>query len=164
VWYAIWTRSHFEQIVHDELVGRGFETFLPKAPTWIKRIGGRHRVDAPLFPSYVFIRHLIDKTSHVEILKARGVVRVLGDSWDRLAPIPEAEIGAIQRLVATGQPMFRYPMLHAGDRVRITSGPLQGVEGLFVKSRPDRGLLVVAVNLLQRSVAVEIDGTQVEVA
>ena len=164
MWYAIWTRSHFEQIVHDELDAKGFETFLPKAPIWIKRVGGRHRVDAPLFPSYVFIRHFMDKSSHVEILKARGVVRVLGDRWDRLAPIPDGEIETIQRVVDAGEPMFRYPMLAAGDRVRITAGPLQGVEGLFVRSRPDRGLLVISVNLLQRSVAVEIDGTQVEVA
>ena len=131
---------------------------------WIKRVGGRCRVDAPLFPSYIFIRHPMDKASHVEILKARGVVRVLGDRWDRLASIPADEIEAIHRVVQSGSPLFRYPMLQAGDRVRIASGPLEGVEGVFVKGRPRRGLLVVSVNLLQRSVAVEVDCTQVEVS
>jgi transcription antitermination factor NusG len=45
--------------------------------------------------------------------------------------------------------------------VRITRGPLTGIEGSLVESRPDRGLLVLSVHLLQRSVAMSIDATTV---
>jgi len=86
---------------------------------------------------------------------------VLGDRWDRLAAIPSDEIVAIQRVVDAGLSVFPYRQMREGDRVRITGGPLTGVEGTFVRGRPDRGLLVLSIELLQRSVAVELDCTLV---
>lgn len=163
-WHAIWTRSHCEQMVRDQLGAKGFDLFLPKARVWSRRSGTRRCVDAPLFPGYVFVHHELDKASHVEVLKARGVVRVLGGRWDRLTPIPDGEIEAIQCVVGAGQPVFAHAHLSSGDRVRIRSGPFEGVEGIFLRSREDRGLFVVSINMLQRSVAVEIDGTLVGAA
>ena len=161
-WYAVWTHSHFEQLVSDQLRAKGFDLFLPKAPSWIRRGGRRRRVEVPLFPSYLFLHHALDKASQVEVLKARGVVRILGDRWDRLTSIPDDEIQAVQRLVGSEAPVFPYQLLHVGTRVRITAGPLAGLTGAFVRGRPDRGLFVVAVTLLHRSVAVEVDCTVVE--
>lgn len=161
-WYAIWTHSHFEELVMGQLLGKGFEVFLPKARTWVSRRGGRRQRDCPLFPSYVFVRHAMDKVGHVEILKARGVVRVLGTRWDQLTPIPDTEIEAVQRMVSANVPVFPQRMLHSGSRVRLTGGPFEGLEGTFLRGRADRGLLVVAINLLQRAVAVEVDCTLVE--
>jgi transcription antitermination factor NusG len=106
----------------------------------------------------------MDKASHVAILKARGVVKVLGDRWDSLCTIPRHELEAVQRLVEMGVPIARHPHLQVGDRVRIVSGPLAGIEGLFVRARKTRGLLLLSISLLQRSIAVEVDGSQVEAA
>jgi len=163
-WHAIWTHSHCEQLVTDQLAAKGFEVFLPKAQSWQRRGATRRQVQRPLFPGYLFIHDDIDKHRYVEILKARGVVRVLGDRWDALASIPHDEIAAIQQLVEADAPILPHRHLTEGDRVRITAGPLAGVEGLFVRSKQMKGLLVVSVNLLQRSVAVEVDCTLVEAA
>lgn len=163
-WHAVWTRSNFEELVGHQLAAKGFEVFFPTAATWSRRSSERKRVEVPLFPGYLFVQQPIDKAAYIEILKARGVVRVLGDGWDRLAPIEAEEIEAIQRLVRAGQPMFPHRYLRAGDRVRITAGPLRGVEGFFVRDQLEKGLLVVSVSLLQRSVAVQVECTIVEAA
>jgi transcriptional antiterminator NusG len=163
-WFVLWTHSHSERLVHDQLAGRGFEMFLPTIKTWSRRSGLKAAVALPMFPGYVFLRHDIDKRSHVEILKARGLVRVLGERWDRLTPVPDDEIEAIRRVVELDVPVFAHPYLRDGQQVRIIDGPLAGLEGLLISTKPQKGLFVVSVELLQRSVAVEVDCTQVRAA
>ena len=160
-WYAVWTRSHCEQVVSAQLSARGFDVFLPEMATWSRRAGAAHLIQAPMFPGYLFIRDAMDKQRYLQVLGARGVVRVLGESWDRLAPIPDAEIEALQRVVAARIPVLPYSHLAAGDRVTVVDGPLAGIDGFFVHDRPGRGRLVLSINLLGRSVAVEVDGTAV---
>jgi len=153
----LWTHSHCEQLVHDQLRAKGFESFLPTIRDWSRRAGTRRLIPVPMFPGYLFVRHCMDKAACVEIVKTRGLVRILGERWDRLIPIPETEIEAIQRIGASDLGLMPYPYLQEGQRVRITEGPLTDVEGLLVRSRPNRGLLVLSISLLQRSVAVEVD-------
>lgn len=160
-WFAIWTHSHCEQLVHDQLVANAFDAYLPTVRTWSRRGGRRRLIPLPMFPGYLFVHHPMDKRSHVEVLKARGVVKVLGERWDRLAPIPDAEIEALQRVLNTELPVLPHPYLREGQRVRIDGGPLAGLEGILLRSRPNRGLLVLSVDLLHRSVAVEVDCTLV---
>jgi len=160
-WFVLWTHSHSERLVHDQLTGRGFETFLPTLTTWSRRKGAQSAIETPMFPGYVFVRHAIDKASHVEILKTRGLVRILGERWDRLTAVPDDEIDAVRSVAASGICAFPYPYLREGQRVAITDGPLAGLEGLLVATKPQKGLFVVSVELLQRSVAVEVDCTRV---
>jgi transcriptional antiterminator NusG len=155
-WYALYTHSHCEQLVADQLAAQGFHTFLPKLETWSQRTGRQRLISLPMFPSYLFLHHAIDLTSYMEVCKARGLVRILGERWDRLGIIPEAEIEAIQKVAVARFPMLPYPYLKEGRRVRITHGPLAGAEGILVQSKPEKGLLVLSVELLQRSVAVEV--------
>ena len=89
------------------------------------------------------------------------IAGVLGEGWDRPAQVPEEEIEAIRRVVDSRLPTLPHPYLTEGRRVRIAAGPLAGLEGILVNVRPARGLLVLSVNLLQRSVVVEVDWTQV---
>ena len=160
-WHVLWTRSNCEQQVHDQLAGKGFRVFLPRVEVWCRR-GGRRRLErAPLFPGYLFVRHAIDKASYIEIRKARGLVCLLGASWDRPAEVPEREIESVHVLLRAGRPILPHPYLKEGRRVRIVRGPLAGVEGILTRARLERGLLVVSVDLLSRSVAVEIDCTAV---
>jgi transcription antitermination factor NusG len=163
-WYALYTRSHCEQLVFDQLAAKGFAVFLPKMEIWSRRGGIRHRIPIPMFPSYLFLHHSIDKLSFIEVCKARGLVRILGERWDRLSMIPEAEINAIQRVLSAELPVMPHPYLREGQRVRITHGPLMGVEGILVQSKPNKGLLVLSVELLRRSIAVEVDSTLVGAA
>ena len=160
-WHVLWTHSHCEQMVEDQLAARSFHPFLPKIDVWSVRAGHRRLVGAPMFPGYLFLNDALDKVAHTQVRQARGLVRILGASWDQPALIPEAEIEAIRRIVGSGVPAFAHPYLREGRPVRIVTGPLADVEGILVKARPDKGLLVLSVHLLQRSVAVEVDCTQV---
>jgi len=160
-WYAIWTSSHCEQLVHDQLTAKGFELFLPKTSGGERR-GRRKAADKPLFPGYLFVHAAIGKASYIDIMKARGVVRILGDRWDALAAIPHEEIDAVRRVSQTDLIVVAYPHLSHGDRVRITSGPLTGVSGIYLRRRSSTGLLVISIDLLQRSVAVEVSAELVE--
>lgn len=160
-WYAVWTQSHFEQSVSQQLASRGFNAFLPEMSVWSKRGGEQRLIRVPMFPGYLFVRDEMDKRSYIEILKARGVVRILEDGWTRLTPVPDAEIDAIQQIVAADMPVFAHAHLAHGDRVEVTDGPLAGIEGFFLQDRPNKGRLVLNVDLLGRSVAVEVDCTAV---
>jgi transcriptional antiterminator NusG len=161
-WYALWTHSHCEQRVHDQLVQTGFRAFLPTIDVWSRRRGVRRLVRAPMFPGYLFLHHAMDKTAHVQVSKVKGLVQVLGERWDRLTAIPDEEMQAIEQVATAQQRVLPFPYLKQGQRARITDGPLAGLEGILVQAKPQQGLLVLSVHLLQRSVAVAIDSTAVE--
>lgn len=147
--------------MYDQLAAKGFHLFLPKIEVWSRRGGLRHLIPVPLFPGYLFLHHAMDKAGFIEVRTARGLVRILGDGWDRPAVVPDGEIEAIQKVLSAHLPALPHPYLREGQRVRITSGPLADVEGILVRIRPDKGLLVISINLLRRSVAVEVDCTLV---
>jgi transcription termination/antitermination protein NusG len=161
-WYAIWTNSHCEKLVQDQLVARGFDAFLPRIEIWSRRGRDRRVISAPLFPGYLFLRHpTMSKASYVELCKARGLVRVLGERWDRLEIVPDHEIDGIQKALDARLPVTPHPGLRDGERVRILHGPMADVEGILIRTKPNKGLIVLQVSLLQRSVAVEVDCTLV---
>jgi transcription termination/antitermination protein NusG len=163
-WRVLWTHSNCEQLVHDQLAAKGFDLFLPTVQTWNRRGGVRQLTRVPLFRGYLFLRHAMDKASFLEAYKTRGLVRILGERWDRLEVVPDSEIEAIQRVLDADLPILPHPYLREGQRVRITRGPLADVEGILVRANPKKGLLVVSVNLLQRSIAVQLDCTLLEAA
>ena len=160
-WRVLWTQSHCEQLVHDQLAGRGMEAFLPKINVWSKRAGRRHLVRQPMFPGYLFLRHELDKDAYIEVRKTRGLVTVLGPAWDRLAVVPEREIESVRALSSSDRPSMPFPYLKEGVRVRIASGPLSGLEGILERRKEEKGFLVLSVEVLRRSVAVEVDCTSV---
>ena len=161
-WYAIWTRSHCEQVATEQLASQGHTVFLPKVVKWARAQRGRTRAERPLFPGYFFLHAALDKRLHADVLRARGVVRVLGERWDRLAPVPDEEVDAVQRMVSCGQTAFGYRTPADGERVRIVEGPLKGLDGRFIRARPAQGIFVVSVTLLQRSVATEVAASCVQ--
>jgi transcription termination/antitermination protein NusG len=161
VWRVLWTQSHCEQLVHDQLTGRGFETFLPKINVWSRRAGERRLVRRPMFPGYLFLRHALDKEAYIEVRRARGLVTVLGETWERLAVVPDGEIASVLALSRSDLPSLPYPYLREGMRVRIASGPLAGIQGILERRNAEKGFLVLSVDLLSRSVAVEVDCTSV---
>jgi transcription antitermination factor NusG len=152
-WFAIQVRARYEQGVSEHLGGKGYERFLPLykcRKRWSDRI---KEVEAPLFPGYLFCR--INLQDRLPILKTPGVIQIVGFNRTPIA-VDESEVEAIQRMVASGIPNQPWPFLAAGDRVRIESGPLSGLEGILVDFK-GKHRLVLSVTLLQRSVAVEID-------
>lgn len=160
-WHVIWTRSHCEQLVYDQLAAKGFQLFLPKINVWSRRGGQRQLIQLPMFPGYFFLHQAMDKPTCIEVGKARGLVRLLGERWDRPALVPDEEVEAIQKVTDASLPALPHPYLREGQRVRITRGPLADVEGILVRSKSNKGLFVLSIELLQRSVAVEVDSTLV---
>ena len=156
-WYALWTHSHCEHLVRDQLAAKGFETFFPKIATWSRRAGIRHRIQTPMFSGYLFVRDQLTDRRYTELLGARGLVCVLSNGDGRLAAVPDTEIDAIRALVHSNYQAVPHPYLHAGQRVRITDGPLADVEGILIDRHAGKGLLVVSIHLFQRSIAVEVD-------
>jgi transcriptional antiterminator NusG len=163
-WHVLWTHSNCESLVHDQLAPHGFQLFLPTIESWFRRGAVRRLERVPLFRGYLFLRHAIDKESYLTICKVRGLVRILGERWDRLSIMRDSEIETIKQIIGTGRRLLPYPYLRQGQRVRIKRGPFMGVEGIFVRANSKKGLLVVSVDLLQRSVAVHLDCTDLETA
>jgi transcription antitermination factor NusG len=156
-WFALQVRTRQEASVGDQLNGQGYERFLPlyKArKRWSDRI---KEVETPLFPGYLFCR--FDPRDRLPILKTPGVIQIIGFK-DGPSAVDESEIRSIQKLVAAGVPHQPWPFLSAGDRVRIDSGPLVGLEGILTEVKRSHRL-IISVTLLQRSVAVEIDSALV---
>jgi transcription antitermination factor NusG len=159
-WYAIHTRGRHEKKVAREMRDRGLHSFLPVASE-VRRWSDRRKVtEAPLYPCYTFMRASIDATIRASVLRIPGVLDFVGLPGRPLA-IPDPEIEVIQRLLAQCIPIRTHVFLSEGTRVRIRGGALDGMEGILVKRNSDSSL-VVSVQLIQRSVALRVDGYDVE--
>jgi transcription antitermination factor NusG len=144
-WFALRVRSNFEQKTSAILRGKGYEEL---APTYKVRRG-----EAPLFPGYVFAR--FDPQSRLPVLVTPGVVHIVGVGKIP-APLDEAEMANIRRIVASDVAAQPWPFTRIGQKIAIRRGALEGVEGLLLEVK-SRQRLVVSITLLQRSLAVELD-------
>jgi len=157
-WYALYTRHQYEKIVADLLTRKGFETFLPLYSV-SRRWKDRNKIlSLPLYPSYVFLQGGLDR--RLQILTTPGVAGVVSFA-ERPGIIPHTEIEAIRRVIANRLNVEPAPFLKFGDRVRVKSGPLEGIEGILVRKK-NLYRLVLSVELLEKSVSVEIDASVVE--
>jgi transcription antitermination factor NusG len=153
-WFAVQVKTRRESAVATILGGKGYEAFLPTYKSrrrWSDRI---KELELPLFPGYLFCR--FNAQNRLPILTTPGVVQIVGIGRNPM-PLEESEIAAIQVVVRSGLSREPWPFLQVGGRVRIEGGPLYGLEGIVLAFK-GRNRLVLSVTLLQRSVAVEIDG------
>ena len=138
-----------------ELSQRGIETWLPLCHVrhkWSDR--GTKIVDQPIFPGYLFSR--FDLGDRIRVLETPGVKQILGVGPSPVA-ISQSEIDNLKTLVDAKPLLVPWPYLRAGQRVRIDRGPLAGVEGFVLRAEQGALSIVVSVDLLQRSVATQID-------
>jgi transcription antitermination factor NusG len=152
-WYALSVKHQHEHAAEIALGWKGFEAL---APTYRARRQWSDRsknLDLPLFSGYVFCRFDFDE--RIRVLDTPGVVRIVGFG-NGPAPVADEEIAAIKMVVASGLVVRPWPHLKPGDRVRIEDGPLRGVEGILLKEKESLRL-VLSVELLQRSIAVELE-------
>src|SRR5579859_6632685 len=157
-WYAIYTRHQHEKVIASLLSEKGFEVFLPVqtvARRWKDRT--KHLL-LPIFPCYVFIRGGLER--RFDIVTTAGFHSFVGFG-DQPVAIPQAEIESIRQAFTSGSRVEPYPFLRFGDKVRIISGPLEGIEGILIRKKGSIRL-VLSVELLEKSVAVEVDAFLVE--
>jgi transcription antitermination factor NusG len=156
-WYALQVRTTVEFRTKLLLERKGYEVFVPAYLDFRRYSDRIKKVEAPLFPGYVFCR--LDVVRRVPVLRTPGVVAITG-AGGVPEPVGESEIEIIRTAVSSGASVQPWPYLRAGNRVKIEFGPMAGIEGILVRSSGiDR--LVLTVDLLQRSIAVEIDRSRV---
>jgi transcriptional antiterminator NusG len=161
-WYALHTRPRHEKLVVQRLTDRGVETFLPTV-TEVHRWSDRKKsVELPLFSCYVFAKFLPNRSERLRVLRVAGVLSLVGARGEG-SPIPDDEVGAVRMVVEGGLPWASYPFLKIGQRVRVRSGALDGLEGILVSRNGDQ-TLVISVEAIQRSLAVRVEGYEVEAA
>jgi transcription antitermination factor NusG len=119
-------------------------------------------LEAPLFPGYLFVRTDLNEWAHSHIIRNQGVVRILGIKG-QCTPVPEDTVASLRTLVNSGQPVFPWSKLTAGKRVRVVEGPLRGAIGVILRNKQGKRRLLVAVELLGRSVCAELAEETVEV-
>jgi transcription termination/antitermination protein NusG len=159
-WYALQTRSRHEKIVVQRLQERGVTTFLPVVTEMHRWSDRKKSVEVPLFHCYVFAKFAPNRTERLRVLRVDGVFGLVGAGGEG-SPIPQEQIDAVRNLVGGQVPWSAHPFLSIGQRVRIRSGALNGVEGILVSRNGDR-TLVISVDAIQRSLAVRVEGYQVE--
>jgi transcription antitermination factor NusG len=159
-WFAVQSRARHEKIVAQRLRDVGVNTFLPLVKgvhLWSDR---RKTVELPLFSCYLFARLVPDDASRMRVLLIEGVLNFVGPRGQRIA-IPDEQIDSVRRMLQGQLPYCSHPFLKIGQRVRVRSGALDGVEGILV-SRSGERTLVVSVDAIDRSLAVRIEGYDVE--
>jgi transcription antitermination factor NusG len=159
-WYAVRTRSNFEKNVSAELSGKGLDVFLPtflEGRQWKDR---KKVIELPLFPGYLFARIADTNEARLGILKATGVVQILGHGQS-IEPVPDEQVQAVRTLLSANASCLTHPFLREGSRVRIRAGVLKGLEGFLVRLK-NEFRLVISVELLCQSVAAEVDVQNVE--
>ena len=153
LWYAIHVRTRFERAVARNLRAKGYEEFLPlfrRTSYWSDR---KKEIELPLFPGYVFCR--FNPLYRLPILMIPGVNSVVGIG-KTLMPVEERELDTVRAVLQSNAYCEPWPYLELGQHVRVERGPLAGTQGI-VTILKSTCRLIISVNLLQRSVAVEID-------
>jgi transcriptional antiterminator NusG len=160
-WFVIHTRSRHEAKVESALMQMGLEVFLPRIVTLSRRQDRKLYLNTPLFPGYLFVHTDLRLPNYHNIIKAPGVVGLLGITG---LPIPVAveTVDSIRAIVESDRPYYNFPYLLRGLKVCIMAGPLAGAVGIIQRRLEKKRRLIVAVDLFQRSVAVELDDEAVE--
>jgi transcription antitermination factor NusG len=159
-WYGLHTRSRHEKIVAQRLQERGVTAFLPLVTEERRWSDRKKSVELPLFSCYVFAKFAPERAERLRVLRVEGVFGLVGARGEGIA-IPDEQIEAVRSLVEGQLPWSSHPFLKIGQRVRIRSGALNGVEGVLVQRNGDR-TLVISVDAIQRSLAVRVEGYEVE--
>ncbi len=152
-WYAAYTSANHEKRVAAQFEGRGVRHFLPLYQTVHRWKDRRMRLELPLFPSYIFVH--LPLRERLRVLEVPGVARLVGFG-DYAAPLPADEIEMLRNGLSRELNAQPHPYLTAGRRVRITNGPLAGMEGILMR-RKKNFRLILSINLIMRSIVVDVD-------
>jgi len=158
-WYAVQTRYRFEKKVAEQLRSKRVEIFAPlrkEVHHWSDR---RKVIPVPLFSGYVFARLQPSLASRLAVLRTEGVIAFVNFQG---APttVPEKQINDLQRLLAQDVPCSLHGFLKIGQKVRVRGGCLDGLEGILAQNGPKT--MVISIDCIQRSVAIEIEGYELD--
>ncbi|MBA4182053.1 MAG: hypothetical protein C0506_15795 [Anaerolinea sp.] len=156
-WFALRVKPHAERSLFAALRSNGVDAMLPLYPDrrqWSDRL---KTLDRPLFPGYLFCRLL--PSTPLKLVTLPGAIGFVHFGAGP-APIPDPEIQALLQILDSGRRLRPLALIREGQLVRVVSGPLAGLTGPVLRIK-DGHCLVVSVEILQRSVAVTLDGDSV---
>ena len=159
-WYALHTKSRFENVVSEGLLKKSLEAFLPKIKVKSRRRDRKLMIRVPLFPGYIFVKTDLNPTEHLEILKTVGAVQLVGNK-DGPISISDETIESLKIMIATDSPITTGSRFQKGDRVIVVYGPFAGVTGTFVRYR-GKGRVVVNIEALGQHAGVDVSEDDVE--
>ncbi len=157
-WYALYTAPRHEKSVAGQIERHGISCYLPLYRSVRRWKDRRKELELVLFPGYVFVQ--IALQDRLRVLQLPGAVRLVARNGQPSA-LPECEIETLRDRLAGSGTIEPHPYLRAGRRVRVRRGPMQGLEGIIVR-RKDSCRVVFSMDLIMRSIAVEVDEPDVE--
>ncbi len=152
-WFVVHGKFNRERSIDVLLRTAGFETFLPTCRIkrrWSDRL---KEIAVPLFPGYIFCK--LDVREKLSILKVPGVISLIGIGKEPL-PLSNEEVDNIRIMVESGFSVYPWPYVQLGATVVISEGPLRGLRAIVLEEDASRRRLIVSVELLNRSIAVDI--------
>jgi transcription antitermination factor NusG len=157
-WYALFVRYQHEKFVALGLTNKNIDVYLPLCNSTRQWQDRAKQLWVPLFPSYVFVRESMNR--QLEILSTPGVIHIVRFG-SRPAVISQAQIDSVRKILESHAAVEPYPFLTCGDRVRVKSGSLVGLEGILIRKKTG-AQLVISMEMLGRSASVEIEMGNVE--
>ncbi len=159
-WHALYTSPRHEKCVAGQIERHGIACFLPLYRSVRRWKDRRKELDLVLFPGYVFVR--VAPQKRLQVLQCSGAVRLVTFNGQP-AVLPESEIESLRNRLSSSGNFEPHPYLRVGRRVRVRSGPMEGLEGI-IQRKKDRCRVIFTIELIMRSVAVEVDEADVELA
>jgi transcription antitermination factor NusG len=159
-WFAAYTCANHEKRVAAELDARTVEHYLPLYSSVRRWKDRRVQLDLPLFPGYIFVR--LPLRERLRVLQITSVVRLVGFGGLPV-PLPDKEMELMRSGISQGTRAEPHPFLTVGRRVRIAAGPLKGMPGVLLKKKGSYRF-VISIELIQRSVAIEVDARDMQIA
>ena len=161
-WFALLTRSNFEQTVHTQISKKKIDAFLPKQRKQSRRKDRKLMIEVPLFPGYIFVRSNFDPAHQLSILKTTGAVRFLGNAQGPL-PVPDIQVASLKLMTSTSLDLVTGSIvqLKKGDPVMILEGPMAGLKGEFSQYK-GKGRVIIKVDLLGQFAGVEVESDNIE--
>lgn len=160
-WYALHTRSKFENKVYDALIKKSIEVFFPKVQVRSKRRDRKVMLNVPLFPGYMFIKTDLNPCEYIEIIRTVGAVRLIGNK-DSPVSISSESIESLKIIVAQNNPIITGIRFKRGDRVIVVYGPFAGVTGIFDRYEK-KGRVLVYIEALGQFAGVNVSKKDVEI-
>jgi len=159
-WYALYTCARHERRVAEQIERRQLSCFLPSYRSVRRWKDRRKELELALFPGYVFVH--MSLSNKLKVLQVPGVVQLVSFQGQPAA-LPAEEIEALRNRLSGSAKIEPHPYLRAGRKVRVRTGPFQGLEGVIVR-RKERCRLIFSIDLIQRSLAIELDEADLEAA
>jgi transcription elongation factor/antiterminator RfaH len=159
-WFAVYVRSRHEARVAKHFKDREIEFFLPLYKEERKWSDRKVEIQLPLFPGYLFVRMRRTLETLFRVVEVPGVITIVGRGSSPEA-LEDAEIDQLKQAMSNGHKPQPHKLMKAGDKVKITRGPLQGAEGFLVREK-GKHRVVLTIGTIERSMSVEVDMSAVE--